>query len=132
MTGATGITFRVESPCRADLAGGTLDIWPLGRWQGKESARRLIVEKLPLFGLTVVATAVGVVAQRSAAAVASTSDIGIASRVQNAAAGYMDYLLQTVWPVGLAYYYPHPSLIGDGGLSPLKVALSCRANSPSL
>jgi D-glycero-alpha-D-manno-heptose-7-phosphate kinase len=30
LTGATGITFRVESPCRADLAGGTLDIWPLG------------------------------------------------------------------------------------------------------
>jgi D-glycero-alpha-D-manno-heptose-7-phosphate kinase len=23
-------TMRVESPCRADLAGGTLDIWPLG------------------------------------------------------------------------------------------------------
>ena len=25
-----GVTMRVESPCRADLAGGTLDIWPLG------------------------------------------------------------------------------------------------------
>ncbi len=24
------VTMRVESPCRADLAGGTLDIWPLG------------------------------------------------------------------------------------------------------
>jgi D-glycero-alpha-D-manno-heptose-7-phosphate kinase len=24
------VTVRVESPCRADLAGGTLDIWPLG------------------------------------------------------------------------------------------------------
>lgn len=26
----TGATFTVEAPCRADLAGGTLDIWPLG------------------------------------------------------------------------------------------------------
>jgi D-glycero-alpha-D-manno-heptose-7-phosphate kinase len=26
----SGIAMRVESPCRADLAGGTLDIWPLG------------------------------------------------------------------------------------------------------
>jgi len=26
----TGICMTVESPCRADLAGGTLDIWPLG------------------------------------------------------------------------------------------------------
>jgi D-glycero-alpha-D-manno-heptose-7-phosphate kinase len=24
------VVMRVESPCRADLAGGTLDIWPLG------------------------------------------------------------------------------------------------------
>lgn len=30
MTGTTGIVLRVECPCRADLAGGTLDIWPLG------------------------------------------------------------------------------------------------------
>jgi D-glycero-alpha-D-manno-heptose-7-phosphate kinase len=30
LSAAEGITFRVESPCRADLAGGTLDIWPLG------------------------------------------------------------------------------------------------------
>lgn len=30
MSVAEGITLRVESPCRADLAGGTLDIWPLG------------------------------------------------------------------------------------------------------
>ena len=26
----TGTSVRAESPCRADLAGGTLDIWPLG------------------------------------------------------------------------------------------------------
>lgn len=26
----TGTRVRAESPCRADLAGGTLDIWPLG------------------------------------------------------------------------------------------------------
>ena len=30
MNAATGIGMTVESPCRADLAGGTLDIWPLG------------------------------------------------------------------------------------------------------
>ena len=30
MTGSSGIVMRVECPCRADLAGGTLDIWPLG------------------------------------------------------------------------------------------------------
>ena len=30
MSGASGLTMRVECPCRADLAGGTLDIWPLG------------------------------------------------------------------------------------------------------
>ena len=30
MTGNPGIVMRVECPCRADLAGGTLDIWPLG------------------------------------------------------------------------------------------------------
>lgn len=30
MIATTGIGMTVESPCRADLAGGTLDIWPLG------------------------------------------------------------------------------------------------------
>lgn len=30
MNAAPGIGVTAESPCRADLAGGTLDIWPLG------------------------------------------------------------------------------------------------------
>ena len=30
MSAEIGGTLTVESPCRADLAGGTLDIWPLG------------------------------------------------------------------------------------------------------
>ena len=30
MTGSSGSVIRIECPCRADLAGGTLDIWPLG------------------------------------------------------------------------------------------------------
>jgi len=30
LSGPPGLVMRVECPCRADLAGGTLDIWPLG------------------------------------------------------------------------------------------------------
>ena len=30
MSGSSATVMRVECPCRADLAGGTLDIWPLG------------------------------------------------------------------------------------------------------
>jgi len=30
LTGSSGSVTRIECPCRADLAGGTLDIWPLG------------------------------------------------------------------------------------------------------
>ncbi len=30
MSSPAGLGMTVESPCRADLAGGTLDIWPLG------------------------------------------------------------------------------------------------------
>lgn len=30
MSGISDLVMRVECPCRADLAGGTLDIWPLG------------------------------------------------------------------------------------------------------
>jgi len=30
LTGFSGVVTRIECPCRADLAGGTLDIWPLG------------------------------------------------------------------------------------------------------
>ena len=32
MTVGPGVSVTAEAPCRADLAGGTLDIWPLGQF----------------------------------------------------------------------------------------------------
>ncbi len=91
-----------------------LDAWPLGRWRrssGWRAALRLVGEKLPLFGLVAVASAVAIAAQQAAGAVGPLGDLTLVERAQNAAASYRAYLGQTLWPSGLAYYYPHPALV---------------------
>ncbi len=85
-----------------------LDYWPLGRWDTRPRWR-LVVEKLPLFALSVASCVVTSIAQRTAAA--SLEVIGPASRIANALVAYATYVGQLVYPVGLAAFYPHP---GDG------------------
>jgi Flp pilus assembly protein TadD len=101
-----------------------LDVWPLGRLRtgtdgGGESFSRLIVEKLPLL---VLAAASGVITLLASAAggamhVAESTSFGL--RLANAIVAYGAYLWTTVWPLGLACFYPHPA--HTGGVQPLAV-----------
>ena len=84
-----------------------LDVWPLGRW-GARGARFLLAEKLPLIALSAIFGAVTFAAQRSGGGIASAEVVPLGLRVSNALVSYVRYLGKTIWPRGLAIFYPHP------------------------
>ncbi len=99
-----------------------LDGWPLRRARAAGDWWQLAAEKLPLFVLVVASGAVTVRAQ--AESVGGTELFPPHVRLENAALSYVAYLAKTVWPAGLAVYYPHP-VFPEGmseGLPPVKVA----------
>jgi tetratricopeptide (TPR) repeat protein len=99
-----------------------LDFWPLQRTQPRKSRFRdripaisdqfsavggLILEKLPLFALSVGACVVTFVVQKRA--VGAIPPLPLAWRVENAVVSYVIYIWQTLWPIRLAAFYPHPN-----------------------
>jgi tetratricopeptide (TPR) repeat protein len=101
-----------------------LDAWPLHRFalgpgdSGEKvfSARWIrnmarsiwpfVMEKLPFFGLSLLASAVTFVAQRGVGAMAPVNELALAQRLANALVSYISYLGKTFWPVDLAAFYP--------------------------
>lgn len=104
-----------------------LDFWPLGRFVRTEapagspaqkspvSGSRLVWEKLPFFLLAALAGAITWHALRRGTLVAPVA-ISLAQRLLNALASYGDYAYQTVFPVDLAAFYPHPATALGGGI----------------
>jgi tetratricopeptide (TPR) repeat protein len=95
-----------------------IDWWPLGRWTDRAAARRLLLEKLPLVGLSAAFGIVTLFAQASSDAVQSLAAIAPGARLANALAAVAAYLGQTFWPVALAVHYP---------LRPLGLGEACAA-----
>ena len=95
-----------------------LDYWPFQRFaQGLQSRTRpvpwldrqstkLILEKIPLVGLSAVSGIVTFLAQRGA--LGWTAQLPILWRANNAVVTYITYIWQMLWPVKLAVFYPHP------------------------
>jgi protein O-mannosyl-transferase len=122
-----------------------LDAWPLRRWDparpSAASLRPIVVEKLPLFVLSMASAAVTLAAQRSVQATAMNAQIGIAWRAANAAVTTVVYLLKAVVPTGLAIFYPHPGtsisiplvLVSIAALAAITIAaVRARAGRPYL
>jgi protein O-mannosyl-transferase len=100
-----------------------LDYWPLGRVthvrfpkaldrQPASSRqwpviRRLLVEKVPLFVLSALSSAVTVYTQFQSTA--TMSQLPLSWRLNNAVVTYVVYVWQMFWPVRLAAFYPHPN-----------------------
>jgi tetratricopeptide (TPR) repeat protein len=80
-----------------------LDYWPLRRLS-RASLRARLVEKLPLFALALASSVATYVAQSGAGAVQTS--IAVADRLANAAVGYGRYVAMSLWPSGLAVFYP--------------------------
>ena len=90
-----------------------LDYWPLrrmadasGRWDAAR-ARRCLLEKLPLFALSLAGAVVTFFAQRSGGATASLEVLPVAARLGNAVIAYASYVVDFLFPRDLAVFYPH-------------------------
>jgi tetratricopeptide (TPR) repeat protein len=81
-----------------------LDWWPLGRkhWS------RLIAEKIPLFALAAASSLVTYIVQQQTGAMAGTDLLPVTVRATNALVSYISYIGKTIYPSGLAVFYPHP------------------------
>jgi Tfp pilus assembly protein PilF len=80
-----------------------LDYWPLRR--PLADARAAVIEKLPLFALSVLASAMTVASQTGGA---NTSvKVSLLYRALNAGRSYADYAIDAFWPSGLAVFYPY-------------------------
>lgn len=92
-----------------------VDFWPLGRLARPDGAidtvalRRAVAEKWPLFALAALASAASVWAQSAGGATVGTASLPLGYRVTNALTAYLDYLRASVWPAGLAAFYPPPA-----------------------
>lgn len=82
-----------------------LDVWPLRRTMSKA----VIVEKLPLFGLSAAVSALIFLAQRGGGAVLSIDQLPLAARLANALVSYAVYAAKLFWPSNLAVFYPFPA-----------------------
>ncbi len=98
-----------------------LDFWPLRRPPFDAAAAncvrdqparirllRLVLEKVPFFGLSLVSCVVTFLVQKRGGALASMAHIPLGERAANAVVSYAGYLWHTVWPLELAAFYPHP------------------------
>lgn len=83
-----------------------LDFWPLQRMQNARDVRDRIVEKLPLFALTIFGAAMAVVGQRNLAAMQSMQEVPLGDRLANAAVAYVRYIGKLFVPAKLAVFYP--------------------------
>ena len=103
-----------------------MDWWPLRRVTSQDpqnfgsppyslsTASRLILEKLPLLGLSAISCFVTFVAQSWEGAVQPFDYIPLGIRISNALVSYVSYLWKMVWPSSLTVFYPHPSVAQFG------------------
>jgi len=77
-----------------------LDVWPLRRARFPTT----LWEKVPLFALSLLSSAVTYFAQRSGGAVQHAS---LGENLRNALISYASYIGQMFWPAGLAVFYPY-------------------------
>jgi tetratricopeptide (TPR) repeat protein len=91
-----------------------LDHWPLarlraraGRWPDARLIARAALEKWPLFAASAVMTAITLVHQ-GGASVPPATQMRLGVRVAQALEAIPFYVAKSLWPTGLAVYYPHP------------------------
>lgn len=72
----------------------------------RSTAAGLLVEKLPLFGLSALSSIVTFLVQQHGGAVEPMEAIGWGIRVDNALLAYVKYIGMMFWPCGLSPYYP--------------------------
>ncbi|MBI5215300.1 MAG: tetratricopeptide repeat protein [Ignavibacteriae bacterium] len=97
-----------------------LDYWPLQRLRlgealpvrGKKNMSKSFVdlakEKIPFFLLSLISSIITVIVQDKGRSVVESMVIPMNERLANAVVSYVQYLKLTLFPSGLAIFYPHP------------------------
>ncbi len=94
-----------------------LDYWPLGRLRGRRlrDMAYLLREKLPLLALALAAGYLTLKTQSGAFAFEDFDRVAapfrkamLSASLVNAISSYVVYLGKTIWPAGLAVFYPYP------------------------
>ena len=95
-----------------------LDAWPLRRLaaspvfsEKRRIFRGLFREKIPFLFASLAVCVITVYVQHSGGAVRTLSEVGFFERLGNAMLSYVMYVWVTVWPAGLAPYYPYPATL---------------------
>lgn len=100
-----------------------LDYWPLKRVQfnalnhqirgpyQRAPAIELVLEKTPLFFLSLLSCVITFLVQQKAGALASIATQPLAVRIANALVSYVTYIQKMIWPDNLAVLYPYPASI---------------------
>jgi hypothetical protein len=108
-----------------------LDYWPLNRLATQRDQKgkhlrirqRLVLEKLPLLGLSLASCVVTLFAQRDS--MAPVARVSMPLRLGNAVVSYTDYLRQMFWPADLAVLYPWDATrLGPSNILPSIVLLA--------
>lgn len=84
-----------------------LDYYPLERLTNKRDVLPLLIEKIPLFILTIASSVVTVMAQKSGGAVAALTYIPLLLRIVNTIFSYAKYVLMLFYPTKLGVMYPY-------------------------
>ena len=92
-----------------------LDYWPLrriefGRQKRGITALHLLIEKIPLLGMSAGISVATLLAQKSGNSVMPFDTLSLAVRVANALVSYVRYIGKALWPSDLAVLYPHPGM----------------------
>lgn len=104
-----------------------LDYWPLQRIGDPAigdtlplRARRLLIEKLPLFAIAALMCAITYFVQWRGGAMNALYQMPMADRIENALVSYVLYLWKLFWPFNLSPIYPLP----EGGRAIWQVLLA--------
>jgi Flp pilus assembly protein TadD len=113
---ALGLMTKAN-PITAPFVLLLIDVWPLGRWRAAGApgglaavGRRLLGEKVSLFLLSAAAAGVTLVALSRGRIIVPMEDYPFLLRLADAPVHYLQYLARTLWPAGLAAFYPRVSL----------------------
>jgi tetratricopeptide (TPR) repeat protein len=84
-----------------------LDYWPLGRFD-RQGWVSLAIEKTPFFLLTIAASSITFIVQKTTGAVGSTAAFPWGARLANTLVSYCCYIGKLLWPENLSVFYPYP------------------------
>ncbi|RKZ76303.1 MAG: hypothetical protein DRR19_28730 [Candidatus Parabeggiatoa sp. nov. 1] len=93
-----------------------MDVYPLNRTRlstshqhNSVSYKRLVVEKIPFFMLTLFSATITFLAQHQGGSISALEYMGIQIRLLNAFNSLIFYLSKFIFPIGLSPFYPYPS-----------------------